>query len=40
MRVMVRVMCGQQVIDRRTKQMDMLGLKKAVDGFGTANEVR
>ena len=32
-RAMVRAMCGQKVVDRKTteKQMDMLGLKETID---------
>ena len=39
---MVRAMCGQKVVDRKTteKQMDMLGMKEAIDRLATANEVR
>ena len=41
-RAMVRAMCGQKVVDRRStkEQMDMLGLKKTIDQLATANEVR
>ena len=41
-RTMVRAMCGQKVVDRKTteEQMDMLGLKKTIDRFATANGVR
>ena len=39
---MVRAMCDQKVIDRKTteEQMDMLGLKETVDRLATANGVR
>ena len=39
---MVRVMCGQKVVNRKTTEehMDMLGLKETVDRLATANEVR
>ena len=39
---MVRAMCGQKVVDRKTteEQMDMLGLKKTIDRLATANGVR
>ena len=39
---MVRAMCGQKVVDRKTtkKQMDMLGLKETIDRLATANGVR
>ena len=36
-RAMVRAMCGQKVVDRKT---DMLGLKETIDRLATANEVR
>ena len=38
---MVRAMCGQKVVDRKTteEQMDMLGLKKTTDRLATANGV-
>ena len=41
-RAMVRAMCGQEVVDRKTteEQMDMLGLKETKDRLATANEVR
>ena len=41
-RVMVRAMCDQKVVDRKTteKQMGMLGLKETTDRLATANEVR
>ena len=42
-RAMMRAMFSQKVVDKKTtaeKQMDMLGLKKTVDGLATANEVR
>ena len=39
---MVRTMCGQRVVDRKTteEQMDMLGLKETIDWLATANGVR
>ena len=39
---MVRAMCGQQVVHRKTteEQMDMLGLKKNIDWFATTSGVR
>ena len=39
---MVRAMCGQKVIDRKTtkKQMDMLVFKETIDRLATANGVR
>ena len=39
---MVRAMCGQKVVDRKTteEQMDMLGLKETIGRFATANGVR
>ena len=41
-RVMVRAMCGQKVVDKKTtdKPMDMLGLKETIDRLATANRVR
>ena len=41
-RVMVRAMCGQKVVDRKTteKQMDMLVLKETINRLATENEVR
>ena len=41
-RDMVRAMCGQEVVDRKTteKQMDKLGLKETIDQLATANGVR
>ena len=38
---MVRAMCGQKVVDRKTteEQMDMLGLKETIDRLATANGV-
>ena len=41
-RAMVKAMCGQKVVDRKTteEQMDMLGLKKTIDRSATANAVR
>ena len=41
-RAMVRVTCGQKVVDRKTtaEQMDMLGLKETKDQLATANGVR
>ena len=39
---MLRAMCDQKVVDRKTteEQMDMLGLKKTIDRLATANGVR
>ena len=39
---MVRAMCGQKVVNRKTtkEQMDMLGLREAIDRLATANGVR
>ena len=39
---MVRAMCCQKVVDRKTteEQMDMLGLKETIDRLATANGVR
>ena len=39
---MVRVMCGQKVVDKKTneEQMDMLGLKETIDRLAVANGVR
>ena len=36
---MVRAICGQKVVDRKTteEQMDMLGLKETIDRLATAN---
>ena len=41
-RAMVRAMCGQKVVDRKTteEQMDMLGLKETIDRLATVNGVR
>ena len=41
-RAMVRAMCGQKIVDRKTteEQMDMLGLKETMDRLATANGVR
>ena len=41
-RAMVRAMCGQKVVVRKTteEQMGRLGLKKTIDRLATANEVR
>ena len=41
-RAMVRAMCGQKIVDRKTteEQMDMLGLNETIDRLATANEVR
>ena len=38
---MVRAMCGQKVVDRKTteEQMDMLGLKETIDQLATTNGV-
>ena len=39
---MLRAMCCQKVVDRKTieEQMDMLELKEIIDRLATANEVR
>ena len=39
---MVRAMCSQKVVDRKTseEQMDMLGLKETVTGSATANGIK
>ena len=39
---MVRAMCCQKVVDRKTneEQMEMLGLKETIDRLATANGVR
>ena len=39
---MVRAMCGQKVVDKKTteEQMDILGLKETIDRLATANRVR
>ena len=39
---MVRAMCYQKVVDRKTteEQMDVLGLKENIDQLATANGVR
>ena len=39
---MVRAMCDQKVVDRKTteEQMDMLGLKESINWLATANGVR
>ena len=39
---MVRAMCSQKIVDRKTteEQMDMLGLKENIDRLATANGVR
>ena len=39
---MVRAMCGQKVVNRKTnvEQMGMLGLKETIDRLATANGVR
>ena len=41
-RTMVRAMCGQKVVNRKTaeEQMDMLGLKETTDWLATANKLR
>ena len=41
-RAMVRAMCRQKVVDRKTteEQMNMLGLKETIDRLATANGVR
>ena len=38
-RAMVKAMCGQEVVDRKTteQQMNMLGLRKTIDWLATAN---
>ena len=40
-RAMVRTMCGQKVVDRKTteEQMDLLGLRETIDRLATANRV-
>ena len=39
---MMRAMCDQKVVDRKTteEQMDMLGLKETIDRLATENRVR
>ena len=39
---MVRAMCSQKVVDRKTtdKQMNMLGLRETIDWLATMNGVR
>ena len=41
-KAMVRAMCGQKVVDRKTteEQIDMLQLRKTIDWLATANGVR
>ena len=41
-RAMVRAMCSQNVVDRKTteEQMDMLGLEETIDRLATVNGVR
>ena len=41
-RALVRAMCGQKVVDRKTteEQMDMLGLEETIDRLATANGIR
>ena len=41
-RAMVKAMCGQKIVERKTteKQMDMLGMKETIDRLATANGVR
>ena len=41
-RAVVRAMCGQKVVDRKTteEQMNLLGLRETMDWLATANEVR
>ena len=41
-RAMVRAMCGQKVVDRKTteEQIDMFGMKETIDRLATANGVR
>ena len=42
LRGMVRAMCGQKVVDKKTteEQMDMLGSRKTIDWLAPANGVR
>ena len=38
---MVRAICGQKVVDRKTEeQMEMLGLKETIDWLAAANGVK
>ena len=39
---MVRSMCGQKVVDRKTaeERIDVLGLIETIDRLATANEVK
>ena len=39
---MVKAMCSQKVVERKTteKQMEMLGMKETIDRLATANGVR
>ena len=39
---MMKAMCGQKVVDRKTtkEQINMLGLKETIDRLATANGVR
>ena len=39
---MMKAMCGQKVVDRKTteEQMDMLELKETIDRLATVNGVR
>ena len=39
---MVKAICGQKVVERKTteKQMDMLGMKETIDQLATVNGVR
>ena len=41
-RTMVRALCDQKVVDKKTtkEQMDMLGLKETIDWLATANGFR
>ena len=41
-RAIVRAMCGQKVVDRKTteERMDMVGLRKTIDRLATTNGVR
>ena len=39
-RAMVRAMCGQKVVDKKTEeQINMLGLKETIDWLAKANEL-
>ena len=41
-RAMMRAMCGEKVVDRKTivEQVNMLGLKETIDRLATTNRVR